>query len=109
MELRRKTTAHLEQLMHESAETFGRYIALPELGKEIYLRLAEHFNLDGAQEIAGCLVDLFSGVLDSGTVMVSKREYRGMSLVLDEFGEALPDGPRTTLADLVTTLRKAGP
>ncbi len=106
-ELRSYTTAHLEALMHESAHAFGRYIALPELGTQIYLRLTEQFNMDGAQEIAACLVDLFSGVLDSGAVMVSDREYRGLGLVLEEFGDELPQGPHESLTDLITTLRKA--
>jgi hypothetical protein len=106
-ELRSCTTAHLEALMHESAHAFGRYIALPELGNRMYVRLVEQFNMDGAQEIAASLVDLFAGVLDSGAVMVSDREYRGLSLILDEFGDELPQGPRESLTDLITTLRKA--
>lgn len=106
-ELRRHTTAHLEALATESAETFGRYIALPELGTRIYLRLADQFNMDGAQEIAASLVDLFSGVLDTGTVMLTDREYRGLRLVLDEFGPEIPEGPRQSLSDLIITLQKA--
>ena len=107
-ELRQRTTAHLEALATESAETFGRYIALPELGARIYLRLAEQFNMDGAQEVAASLVDLFSGVLDTGTVMLTDREYRGLRLVLEEFGPDIPAGPRESLSDLIITLQKAG-
>ncbi len=106
-ELRRHTTAHLDALMHESAQAFGRYIALPDLGERMYLRLVEQFNMDGAQEIAASMVDLFSGVLDSGTVMVSDREYRGLSLIAEEFSSELPDGPRDSLTELITTLRKS--
>jgi hypothetical protein len=97
-ELRRHTTAHLEALARERAETFGRYIAL---------RLADQFNMDGAQEIAASLVDLFSGVLDTGTVMLTDREYRGLRRVLDEFGSEIPEGPRQSLSDLIITLQKA--
>lgn len=105
-ELRTRTTDHLNALAEESAETFGRYIALPELGGRIYRRLASHFQMDGAQEISAALVDLFSGAFESGSVMLTDREYRGLSLVLEEYGEELPEGPRRSLQDLITTLRK---
>jgi hypothetical protein len=106
-ELRNRTTNHLNALAEESAETFGRYIALPELGARIYQRLVSHFQMDGAQEISATLVDLFSGALDTGSVLLNDREYRGLSLVLEEYGGELPDGPRRSLQDLITTLRKA--
>ena len=107
-ELRKRTTAHLHALTEESAETFGRYIALPDLGQRVYHRLTERFDMDGAQEIAATLADLFAGSLDTGSVMVTDREVRGLTLVLDEFGPELPDAPRSSLSDLVVTLRKAG-
>jgi len=107
-ELRDRTTRHLEELSAESAETFGRYIALPEVGAKIYHRLTDQFNMDGAQEIAAAFVDLIAGGLDSGTVMVTDREFRGLSLILDEYAPELPDGPRESLRDLITTLQKAG-
>ncbi len=107
-ELRQQTLSHLEQLARESAETLGRYAALPEIGPRIYLRLVEEFQMDGAQEIAACLVDLLAGALDHGTVMLTDREYRGLRLVRDEFGDALPEGPAVALDELVRSLAKTG-
>lgn len=106
-ELRTQTLAHLDALARESAETFGRYIALPELGPRVYMRLVDQFNMDGAQESAAALVDLFAGTLDSGSVMLTDREYRGLQLVLEEYGDELPDAPRRSLQDLITTLKRA--
>lgn len=106
-ELRTRTTEHLNTLAKESAETFGRYIALPELGEKIYFRLIDQFQMDGAQEISATLIDLFSGVLDSGSVMLSDREYRGLSLVNEEYAKELPESPRRSLQDLVWTLRRS--
>jgi hypothetical protein len=106
-ELRERTRIHLDALASESAETFGRYIALPKLGEAMYRRLVEQFQMDGAQEIAATIVDLFAGRLESGTVMVSEREYRGLKLVLDEFGADLPDAPHRSLRELITTLARS--
>ena len=106
-ELRTRTTAHLEALATESGAAFGRFVALPELGPRIYARLVEQFNMDGAQEISAALIDLFSGQMDDGTVMVSDREFRGLRAVLEEFDADLPDGPRRSLRDLITTLSRA--
>lgn len=106
-ELRTRTTAHLEALAVESGEAFGRFIALPELGPRIYDRLVEQFNMDGAQTIAATVVDLFAGALDEGTVMVSDLEYRGLRVVLEEFDADLPEAPRRSLRDLITTLSRA--
>ena len=107
-ELRTRTTEHLRALADESAETFGRFVALPELGPSIYHRLVEQFDMDGAQEIAATLIDLFSGRLDEGTVMVSDRAFRGLEATLDEFDRELPEGPRETLRELIRTLSRAG-
>ncbi|MCG8478744.1 MAG: hypothetical protein MI724_06590, partial [Spirochaetales bacterium] len=85
----------------------ARFLSLPDVGPAVYRRLVEAFNMDGAQQIGATLVDLFSGGLDAGTVMLTDREYRGLRLVLDEFASDLPDGPRASLADLVTTLSRA--
>jgi hypothetical protein len=106
-ELRTRTQHHLSLLTEESAAILGRFISLPELGSSIYYRLVDAFRMDGAQEIAATLVDLFSGALDHGTVMVNDREYRGLRLVLTEFGAELPDGPRASLQELVTTLARS--
>ena len=106
-ELRSRTTAHLEALAEESAQAFGRYLALPDEGTRIYRRLVEQFNMDGAQEIAATLVDLFSGQLDNGTVMVTDREFRGLNMVHSEFAADLPEGPRHSLHNLITTLARA--
>lgn len=108
LELRERTTAHLLQLARESAETFGRYIALPDTGARIYNRLVEEFQMDGAQEIAAALVDLISGSLDHGTVMLTDREYRGFKLVREEFRGELPEGPGNALDDLVLSLARTG-
>lgn len=106
-ELKERTTAHLEALAAESADAFGRFVALPELGPRIYHRLVVQFQMDGAQTIAAALVTLFAGGMDDGTVMVTELEFRGMRAVLDEFGDDLPEGPGTTLRDLIATLSRA--
>lgn len=106
-ELRERTNAHLKQLATESAETFGRYVALPQLGPRIYRRLVEELQMDGAQEIAACFVSLIAGELDHGTVVLTKREYQGLRLVRDEFSEQLPKAPAAALDELVRTLAKA--
>jgi len=106
-ELRQQTTRHLQELAAESAETLGRFIAMPELGQRIYQRLVEVYQMDGAQEIAAALVDLVAGALDKGTVMLTEREYRGLRLIRDEFHEELPDAVRENLHNLIQTLAKA--
>ncbi len=106
-ELRQRTTDHLEALAAESAETFGRHIGLPEVGGAIYHRLVEQFNMDGAQEISGALIDLFAGELDEGTVTLSDREFRGLRTVMEEFDRDLPEAPRQSLRDLITALSRA--
>jgi hypothetical protein len=106
-ELRARTTVHLQALAEESGAIFGRFIALPDLGRQIYARLVEQFNMDGAQEISATLIDLFAGQLESGTVMLSDREYRGLRSVLEEYEGDLPDGPRESLRELITTLARA--
>lgn len=106
-ELRTRTTVHLQALAEESGAIFGRFIALPDLGAQIYARLVEQFNMDGAQEISATLIDLFAGRLDSGTVMLSDREYRGLRSVLEEYNRELPEGPRESLRELITTLARA--
>ncbi len=106
-ELKTRTSRHLEALAEESGEVLGRFLSLPELGPTIYRRLVEDFNMDGAQQIGASLVDLFSGGLDAGTVMLTDREYRGLRLVLDEFNADLPQGPRASLEDLIATLSRA--
>ena len=107
-ELRERTTAHLQALARESAETLGRFIALPDLGARIYGRLVEEFQMDGAQEIAACLVDLISGGMDQGAVMLTDREYRGLRLIRSEFREEMPDGPGNALDDLILALARTG-
>jgi hypothetical protein len=106
-ELETRTRTHLRELASESGEVFARYVMLPDKGPRIYERLVETFQMDGAQEIAACLVDLVSGSLDNGTVMVSEREYQGLKYVADQFADWLPDGPRRSLENLVWTLSKA--
>ena len=106
-ELKTRTNRHLNELAAESGEVLGRFLSLPELGPAIYRRLVEDFNMDGAQQIGATLVDLFSGRLDAGTIMLTDREYRGLRLVSDEFDSDLPDGPAASLKDLITTLARA--
>lgn len=86
---------------------FGRYIMVPELGLSLYRALVDSFQMDGAQEIAATLVELFAGELENGTVMVSEREFQGLKFTLEEFGDQLPDGPRQSLESLVWTLSRA--
>lgn len=107
-ELRERTTAHLRELARESAETLGRYIALPELGPRMYHRLVEEFQMDGAQEISACFVNLVAGGLDHGAVMLTDREYRGLRFIRDEFQHELPDAPAAALDDLVQSLARTG-
>ncbi len=106
-ELRQKTTRHLQALAEESAETLGRFIALPELGQRIYRRLMEEYQMDGAQEIGAAFVDLVAGALDQGTVMLTDREYRGLRLIRDEFQGELPEAVAENLHNLIQTLTKA--
>lgn len=106
-ELEERTRAHLQTLAEESATIFGRYIMVPDLATTLYNALVEEFRMDGAQEIAATLVELFAGELDNGTVMVSEREYRGLRFTMDRFGESFPDGPRRSLENLVSTLSRA--
>ncbi len=106
-ELRNRTHHHLQELARESADTFGRFLDLPDAGPRVYLRLVEVFQMDGAQEIAATLVDLMTGTLDDGTVMLTDREYRGLRLVLREFGPELPKQPAAALEELLRTFERA--
>lgn len=106
-ELEERTRAHLQSLARESADIFGRFIMAPELAALMYESLVDEFQMDGAQEIAASIVELFAGELDNGTVMVSDREYRGLRFILDHFGATIPDGPRESLENLVWTLSRA--
>lgn len=105
--LRERTSAHLEALADESARLFADHAGLPETGTAIYHRLVDQFNMDGAQEIGAELVDLFSGGMDEGTITLSERAFRGMSMVLEEFDAELPEGHRGQLRELITTLARA--
>lgn len=106
-DLQEQTQAHLRSLAEKSAVVFGQYIMVPELAESLYPALVEKFRMDGAQEIAATLVDLFAGELDNGTVMVSEREYQGLKFTLEHYRELLPDGPRDSLENLVWTLSRA--
>lgn len=108
-EVRKTTEDHLRTLAKETGEIFGRYVGWGPIGEEIYASLAYTFAMDGAQEICRVLIRLASGELDSGTVMVTDLEYRGLRHVLDNFSDRIPDGEKTTLQELVTILAKARP
>ncbi|SIQ25959.1 hypothetical protein SAMN05920897_10631 [Alkalispirochaeta americana] len=106
-ELRDRTTFHLEKLAQESAETFGRYLNLPEAAPRIYRRLVEVYQLDGAREVAACMIDLASGVFYQGAIMLTEREYLGLKLIRDEFSSDLPEETARELQDLVDTLGRS--
>lgn len=106
-ELREKTNAHLSALAGESGEAFADYAGLGQTGTAIYSRLVDQFNMDGAQEISAELVALFTGDMDEGTITITDRAFRGMSMVLEEFGADLPETRRRQLHELIRSLARA--
>jgi hypothetical protein len=105
-ELRDRTQHHLQALARESAVTFARFLDLPDAGPRVYLRLVAVFQMDGAQEIAATLIDLVTGALDEGAVMLTDREYRGLQLVHREFSPDLPEEAAVALDELLRTLER---
>lgn len=108
-EVRRITQDHLRTLARETGEVFARYVGWGPVGEEVYKSLAHTFAMDGAQEVCQVLIRLAAGELDSGTVMFTDREFRGLRHVLEEFGDRIPEGERQTLQELITLLSKARP
>ena len=106
-ELQRKTEEHLEMVAKEHADIFSRVTGWGELGRTIYSELQHHFALDGAQEIGGVVVYLESGILNSGTIVVSEREFRGLQLILDRYKGELPRASAERIEEFVSVLRKA--
>lgn len=103
-QLKAMTRQHLEALADESAAAFAAASGLAATGTKVYHRLIERFDMDGAQEIGTALVAVASGEFDSGAVALRDREYRGLRLILGEYGDDLPTPLRDSLADLIRGL-----